>query len=150
MLLVVCGPPGAGKTTIAAHLRERLRAAGLDCQVLHSDDFSRHTYDRMYDRVSETPDADWVVDGTFYRREWQERFRALPDAHLLYVTASLETCLARNRARENAIDERGVRVVYRQFDPPENPDLALDTDELSVENAVDALERYVRTWILPR
>ncbi len=87
---------------------ERLAAAGTPFEVLHSDDFSRRTYERLYDRVAEYPDGDWLLDGTFYRREWQERFLQLPDIRLVYVTASLQTCLERNRARANGIDERGV------------------------------------------
>jgi hypothetical protein len=68
--------------------------------LLHSDDFSRNTYDQMYERVSGAdPDADRILDATFYRHELQERFRDLPDAHLANLTASRETALERNRVR---------------------------------------------------
>ena len=148
MILVLCGPPGVGKTTIAERLQHRLRDEGHDFRILHSDDFSRNTYDQMYERVTEAdPVTDWILDGTFYRHEYQERFRALPDAHLVYVTASREITLERNREREDSIDESGVYAMFGQFEAPESPDLTLDTDELSVEEAVDALERYVQTWI---
>ncbi|WP_224268415.1 AAA family ATPase [Haloprofundus salinisoli] len=147
MILIVCGPPGAGKTTVSARAAERLAAVGTPFEVLHSDDFSRRTYERLYDRVAERPDDDWLLDGTFYRREWQERFLRLPDVHLVHVTASLETCLERNRARENGIDERGVYVVHGEFDDPgARADLALDTDELGIDEAVDALASAVRRW----
>ncbi|WP_423750818.1 AAA family ATPase [Salinirarus marinus] len=144
MIVVVCGPPGAGKTTLATRLHERLTARGFAFRVVHSDAFSSRTYERLYDRVAGT-DADWIVDGTFYKREWQTRFRRLDGVRFVHVTASLSTCLARNRTRENAIDERGVHVVYREFDPPE-ADLTLDTDDLSVEDALDRLERAVLDW----
>jgi adenylylsulfate kinase len=145
--LLLCGPPAVGKTTVAERLQSRLGEADHDFRVLHSDAFSRNTYDQMYERVTGAdPDADWILDGTFYRHELQERFRDRPDAHLAYLTASRETALARNRVRANPIDERGVYAMFGRFEAPENPDLTLDTEGSPVEETVDALERYVLTW----
>ncbi|MFU8867215.1 AAA family ATPase [Natronococcus sp.] len=146
MIVVICGPPGAGKTALATRVADRLEARGESVRLLHSDDFSRRTYERLYERVADGPnDATWLVDGTFYRREWQERFRTFGDVRFVLVTANLETCLERNRRREDAIDERGVHVVYREFDDPE-ADLEIDTDELSIaaatERVLEALERW--------
>lgn len=143
MNLVFCGPPATGKTTVAERLRHRFR----EVRLLHSDDFSRDTYDRLYERVADADsDADWILDGTFYRRALQERFRALPDAHLVHFTASLDAALARNRERADSIDEQGLRVMHAEFETPDNPDLTLDTERSSVEECVDALERYVVAW----
>jgi adenylylsulfate kinase len=146
VILIVCGPPGAGKTTIATGLGDRLGAAGRDFELLHSDDFSRDTYGQLHERVDADPEADWLLDGTFYERATRERFRALPDAHLVSVAASLETCLQRNREREDAIEPRGVRAMHADFEVPERSALTLDTERLSADEAVDALARYVRTW----
>lgn len=143
MLVVICGPPGSGKPTVATRVHERLTSAGCDVALLHSDDFSRRTYERMYEQVADSSD-DWLLDDTFYRAEWQERFRAL-GARFVLVTASLETCLERNRARAEPIDERGVRVVHRKFVDPW-PDLRLDTDGLSVEEAVERTVAAVESW----
>ncbi|WP_121742037.1 ATP-binding protein [Natronorubrum halophilum] len=152
MILVVCGPPGAGKTTIATALRKRLEAGGESVVVHHSDDFSSRTYEQLYERVTADPDeAITVVDGTFYRREWQAQFRTLEaraDVRFVRVTASLETCLERNRSRADSIDERGVHVVYREFDAPENA-LEIDTDACDIEDAVDRIEGALEAWSSP-
>ena len=145
MIVLVCGPPAVGKTTIATRARTRLASAGHHFRLLHSDDFSRRTYERLAAAVAEAPDDDWIVDGTFYRREWRDRFRDLGDVRVVSLTASLATCLARNRAREEPIDEQGVHVVYREFDPID-ADLTIDTDDLSVEDAVDRLVRAIERW----
>jgi tRNA uridine 5-carbamoylmethylation protein Kti12 len=145
VIVLVCGPPAAGKTTIAARARERLAADGRPFRLLHSDEYSRRTYEQLSATVAEDPDADWIVDGTFYRREWRDRFRDLGDVRVVHVTASLATCLARNRDRAESIDEQGVHVVYREFDRIE-PALTIDTDELTVEQATDRLVGAIQRW----
>ena len=92
------------------------------------------------------PESDWILDGTFFERAWQDRFRVLLDAHLVYLTASLDTALERNREREDSISEAGVRAMHGNFEPPKNPDLTLDTDKVSASEAADALGRYILTW----
>lgn len=110
--------------------------------MLHSDDFARRTYERMYERVRDAG-GDWILDGTFYRRIHRERFRRLDDdCYVVWVRASLETCLARNGEREEPISERGVHVVFAEFEPPRE-DLTLDTEELSPDEAADRLEAAV-------
>ncbi|WP_339104839.1 AAA family ATPase [Haloterrigena salinisoli] len=151
MILVVCGPPGAGKTTIATAVRNRLEARGEPVPVLlhHSDDFSSRTYEQLFERARDDPvETLTVVDGTFYEREWQTQFRTLgfrEAIRFVFVTASLETCLERNRTRADPIEEQGVHVIYREFDAPEDA-LELDTDAVDVESAVDRIERALEAW----
>lgn len=110
--------------------------------MLHSDDFARRTYERMYERVRDAG-GDWILDGTFYRRIHCERFHRLDDdCYVVWVRASLETCLARNRGRERPISEQGVHVVFAEFELPRE-DLTLDTEELSPDEAADRLETAV-------
>ena len=144
MIVAVCEPPAAGKTTLVTGLRDRLTAEGVAVSVLHSDDFSRHTYDRMYDRVAAEPETHWLLDGTFYREAWQERFREL-GARFVLVTAPLDARLERNRRRENSIDERGIYVVSAEFHPPD-ADLVIDTDSLGGGRAVDRLYDAATEW----
>ncbi|WP_049928765.1 AAA family ATPase [Halopiger goleimassiliensis] len=154
MIVVCCGPPGAGKTTLTTAVRDRLEGEGVDVRSYHSDDFSRGTYERLYARAAvaspSTEPAErpvvTLVDGTFYRREWQRVFRTLESVRFVRVTAALETCLERNRRREDAIDERGVHVVYREFEPPA-ADLVIDTDETSPAAAAEQVTAAVGEWL---
>ncbi|SIS09016.1 adenylylsulfate kinase [Natronorubrum thiooxidans] len=146
MILVICGPPGAGKTTIATTLAERLEARGELVRLYHSDAFSRRTYEQLYERAREDPeDVLTLVDGTFYKRRWQTQFDTLEDVRFVHVTASLETCLERNRTRADPIDEQGVHVVSREFDEPDAA-LEVGTDDCDPEAAVDQIERALEAW----
>lgn len=146
MIVVICGPPGAGKTTIATRVNRWLEERGEPTQLLHSDDLSSRTYERLYERIAEGPDdVCWLVDGTFYQRKWQVQFRTLGDVRFVYVTASLETCLERNRTRAEPIDEQGVHVIYREFDEP-RAELEIDTDECSPTEAVERVLQAVEKW----
>ncbi|WP_049922444.1 ATP-binding protein [Halopiger djelfimassiliensis] len=147
MILVICGPPGAGKTTITNRVCRRLEERDTAVRIHRSDAFSSRTYEQLYERVVADPVAAvTIVDGTFYRREWQARFRTLDDVRFVHVTASLETCLERNRTRSDPIDEQGVHVIHREFDEPEAA-LRIDTDDCSAATAADRIVDAVTAWI---
>ncbi len=137
MIVIICGPAGVGKTTVATLLQDRLGARGYQFRMLDSDQFTRNTYDRLYDRI-EASDENWIVAGTFYKQEWQERFQRLDDAVLVWLHADLETCLDRNRRRAEPIDDRAVHIIWREFHDPD-ADLTTDVTDCSPANVVDLI-----------
>ncbi len=152
MIVILSGLPGSGKTTLATGLRDRLADRGRAVALLHSDDYRRRTYEQLYEAVAEGVEDDvarpdvWLLDGTFARREWRNRFYRLDDVREVWVRAPLETCLARNRRRQDPVPDRGVESVAAEFDPP-RADLVIDTDELRVEASLDRLEAAVAGWL---
>ncbi len=143
-LIVVCGLPGTGKSTIAAALeravdgvvlssdRIRKRLAGL-APTEHwrgepdggpyAPEWTHRTYDEMHDQATHHLEAGRTVilDATFPVAEWRARFTALAasrgvEARILAVDAPEAVVEARLRAR--ALDPNAVSdagvEVYRR------------------------------------
>jgi len=138
LILMFVGPPGAGKSTIAKRLAEVLGDSG----VISSDEFRGRRYERMMREVDRRIGGEGllILDATFYKKTWRERLRTVAAGRDEVVTVffycSLESCLSRNRSREEPIPERAIHIIWNEFEMPENPDIYIDTDETSVEDAV--------------
>ena len=142
MIVLFCGPPASGKSAIVKRLVKELE----DWKLIASDEFKRKTYRHMFIETER-----WagrvrylILDGTFYKKEWRDRIREIAEERreevlTVYVTCSLKTCLERNRLRKEQIDEKAVSIIYNQIEKPEKASLSLDTDVLSVDEAVRML-----------
>jgi predicted kinase len=84
MLIIVCGLPGTGKTTLAKALAERFSAEHVSSDLIRKELMARPTYrpeekakvyDELVTRVAELlAQGDSVVaDATFYRRSLRSR-----------------------------------------------------------------------------
>lgn len=144
-LLVVFGPPAAGKTTLAARLAER-----FDAPVRHSDDYTTRTYERLLDDARDLLSAhDLVVlDGTFHDPDWRAWARDLDDTYFVYATADLDTCLRRDWERADSIGEAGVRTIHHAFrEQTVDADFTVNTRILPEDDALALAERRVREWL---
>ena len=101
-------------------------------------------------------DAGFIVITAFispYRSDRDRARQAAGDAfHELYIAADLETCERRDpkglykRARAGEIEEfTGVSAPY---EPPEKPELVVDTARSDVEGCVDDIVAYIERHIV--
>ena len=127
MLVVVCGLPGVGKTTVAEYAVDLLDAELLRTDVVRKElfpdpDYTDAEQSAVYDellsraraRLSEGQSV--VLDGTFHAREYRERALDVADAtdstgHLLRVVGEQSTVEDRIVEREDDALDR-VRVVF--------------------------------------
>ncbi len=159
------GPTSSGKTTIGEHLLERLRAAGSPSMHFDGDEvrnfFGENLGFDVSDRqrvvatlvhlANKTSAAGVnVIVSALTASEDARRLvlDTVKNLIIVYVKCSIETCAERDpkglyaQAKNGEIDTLiGVNSNYL---PPDNPDLVIDTEDLSPAEAVDAIIRHIR------
>lgn len=163
--LWMTGLSGSGKSTIAHRLERELLLAGhrvfvvdgdtlrngLNRDLGFSEEDRRENLRRAAEVVKILVDAGLIVIASFISPFRAERntVREILGASFreLYVNASLEACEERDpkglykRARAGQIPQ--FTGISSPYEPPENPDLILDTTRLSVEQCVQELRNYL-------
>ena len=146
MIIIFCGVPASGKSTIAEQLRERLEGV----EMIVSDDIGSSRYDNIMRLVDEKIGKyDYIlVDATFYKKKWREEIRTTvgsrDEVKLVYVHCSLETCIKRNKERENSIPEKAIHIIWNKFDEPESPDVSINTDDTPPDKAAEIILENIR------
>ena len=133
MIILFCGIPGSGKTTISTLLAERLTALGT-VQLINSDTLRGPIYRKLLKlaRPEERTAEFLVLDATFYRQEWREQVRqiAAPEKVIVvFLECPINAALERNRAREPKISVKAVHIMFHRMQRPEHPDVLIDTQQ---------------------
>ncbi|WP_135366287.1 AAA family ATPase [Halosimplex halophilum] len=146
-LVVQCGLPGVGKSTVARAVAdrlgaERIRSDAVRREVVDDPTYSRAERDRVYRAMLERArealaDGESVVlDATFERRTHRDDAAELADevgADLRFVRVVCDSGVARRRIREREDDPSDADVsVYEnareRFEP-------LERDHATVDNS---------------
>lgn len=146
MLLILCGPAGSGKSSIARRLMEELD----DAYLISSDAFKRKVYDRIMRETKRRLGKQkyLIIDATFYRKRWRDRLREITSdeerAVTIFIDCSLETCLERNREREKPIPEEAIHIIWNKFERTDDYDIYINTEKVGISKAVDIILRQLQ------
>jgi len=158
----VTGLPGAGKSTLARALRERLRAAGCPALLLDGDavraalsatpaydDAGRDAFYRTLGELAILAAGDGlvaIVAATAHRRAFRDRVRArAPRFVEVHVATPAEVCAARDPkglwARARAGGAPALPGAGAPYEPPAAAEVVADGGEDA--RALGAVERLV-------
>jgi adenylylsulfate kinase len=168
------GLPGSGKSSVAREAAARLKASGLRVRVLELDEIRRVvTPSPRY--TSEEREVVYralaymalllyeegvrvIIDATGHRRRFRDVARAMiPDFAEIHLRASLARCRERTRDRRGSFAPQDVYGqagregstvpgVDEMYEPPLHPELVLDTEQLTVAEAVERLVRFLEVF----
>jgi len=159
-LVVLCGLPGVGKSTVAAAVADRLGAKRIRSDAVRRELFEDPTYsraekDRVYGAILERARSVLrdgraaVLDATYERRADRDDAVALADevaAHLTVVRVVCDDEVARRRIRDREDDPSEADVaVYEnareRFEPP-------GRDHVTVDNSGDLATTHRQVEVL--
>ena len=158
------GLPLSGKTTIADRVYEELKKLQIPLERLDSKDirelipsigFSREDRNRHMYRIAhliktlQNNSISTVASFVSPYRESRKTIRKMVKNNIVvYIKADIESCKKRDYkgVYEKAIKGElqnfsGINDVY---DEPEHAEITIDTDKMSVEEAVEVIVAYVR------
>jgi predicted kinase len=154
-LIVVCGLPGVGKTTVAEDIAERvdgrlLRTDVIRKEIISDPDYtaeeSRMVYGELFERARQTVEEGQpaVLDGTFKDATDRDRAMELSESldvgfRLVKVECAEDVVRERIRSREDDASDADFEVhsMYRdRFEP-------ISVDHLTVDNS-DGIEETTR------
>ncbi|MBT7864849.1 MAG: adenylyl-sulfate kinase [Opitutales bacterium] len=162
----MCGLSGSGKSTLASALEKRLYAEGKLVYVLDGDNirtglnsglgFSDEDRLENIRRIAEVSklfaDAGLVAINSFITpnaslRAMAREIIGKDDLIEVYVKASFETCMKRDVKGLYAKAEKGLVPQFTGkdsgFEEPEDSDLVIDTEAMTIEESLDKLFDFV-------
>lgn len=160
-LVLVCGLPGTGKTTLAVAISEKLGAihlntdrvrVSLGLQGHYTSADKAKVYAAMYRQAGEALDAGRtvVLDGTFSAEQERERVRELArESHcsVRWIEVKASESLARDRvSMKRAFTEADYAVylkIREQWQALQEPHLVL----WSASDNLDAMARKAVAWL---
>jgi len=149
-LVVFCGIPGSGKTTIAKFVANSFKDSILIetdgvrrmlAQASFSPDESKFVYSACFAIAKEALKAGYFVllDGTFLREEYRLQARRVlmryyERVDTVWVKCGVETALERNSARNAVVPAVKVRAMFDAFEAPE-AGVTVDSSRMTPESA---------------
>ncbi len=162
MLIMVCGLPGTGKTTLAKAVAEKTGAVHVSSDSVRMKMLEKRTYsdeekEKVYDAMLEEAGKQLgkgksvVLDATFYRKELRDMARKVAEKAgsdffivecLTHEGLLKERIFSRKREEtESEADFEVYKKVKTVFEPIEDEHLAVDTS-LPLEKQVGLVLKY--------
>ncbi|MFX1519814.1 MAG: AAA family ATPase [Promethearchaeota archaeon] len=155
MLMLFCGIPASGKTTIANEVAKRLTLKAIHIQSdiirhmipkpIHNNIEDEVVYNAMNSLAKIALEFNYLVilDATFLRHERREQALSIAKglgkkSLLIHVKCSLDAAITRNRMRETLIPEKIIKEINEFFEESLDA-LEIDSERISVKKAAELI-----------
>ena len=163
----ITGLPGCGKSTVALKVKEKvpdaviLRIDELRKIVTPTPTYSGEEREYVYKALVYTAKTVYdlgrkvIIDATGNRQLWRKLARIIiPDYYEVYLKCPLELCVEREKTRTEShsapedIYKKGkegwpVPGLSAPYDEPKNPELVIDTETTSPEDAAGEIIKMI-------
>ena len=163
LVLWITGLSGSGKSIIADGIKKRfpdfviLRMDELRKIVTPSPTYSEQERELVYRAIVYTAKmlsesgCNVIIDATGNMRRWRELARQMtPNFAEIYLKCSIKVCSERESLRKETrgapkdIYKKGIAGwpvpgIQAPYEEPLNPELTIETDTVSIENAVSVI-----------
>ncbi len=165
MILMFCGLSGAGKTTLAEKLKSYLEYKGKQVEIIDGDEVRQNLFQELgyslEDRCSNMQRMAWIANKlsehsvitiisamnpcALTREKIKQQYQGVKE---IFVTCSLDSLRLRDTKglyRRAELPESDPNKIYNlsgvngSFDPPNHPDLTINTDLLTVDQGIEML-----------
>jgi len=160
MLILVCGLPGTGKTTLAERIAREYNAVHLNTDIIrrkylkertYSEEEKKMIYEKLFSEAGKSlkEEKTVVLDGTFYREELRDKAVSIAEEYEIIECVLDEEILKERigkRAMCNVASEANYDVylkVKKQFEPIEEEHLTIDTS-LSKKEQMKLVNSWMR------
>ncbi|MBI2085492.1 MAG: AAA family ATPase [Candidatus Aenigmarchaeota archaeon] len=159
MLILVCGLPGTGKTTIAKALSQAtgytlIRTDVIRKELLNENKYTEKERDTVYEQILTIAGQklrggeDCILDGTFYKKSLRNEARETAEKngskfHLVECVLHEDSVKKRINARkgdESEADFAVYRKLKKTFEPITRKHIVIDTSKGTKNNIDKILE----------
>ena len=159
MLVMICGLPGTGKTTLAKAVAERINAVHISSDTVRMKMLEERTYsaeekEKIYDTILEEAEKQLkegknvILDATFYKKALREKVRVIAADFFIVECTTHENLIkerifARKKEEtESEADYKVYKKVKTEFEPIAERHFAVDTS-LPLEKQVELVMKYI-------
>ena len=164
MLVLVCGLPATGKSTVSRNIAGKLKATILSTDIIRKQLFSKPTYSSEEKRliykamflVAEyllRSDRNVVLDGTFYKRSLRQKVynvskktgSRLAVVECRATNNNIKRRMSRRSKRKNDLSDADYEVYKKirgEFEPINRKHLVLDTSKSKQKN-IEEISRHL-------
>ncbi|MDO8428632.1 MAG: AAA family ATPase [Candidatus Diapherotrites archaeon] len=148
MLLIFCGLPGTGKSSLAKKLISKFKAVHLNSDVIRKELFKERTYseeekEQVYLKLFELTEQELkketnvILDATFFKDFYRKKVVVLAKklkVPFYFIECTLPSDIVKERilSRKNSVSEADFKVyqkLKRDFEPIRQVHLSLDMSQ---------------------